>query len=71
MSSQNVVPPAPYCGDLERIYASSDFCIVPLGDCFSSRRTFDAMRMVRLHKLNPVVTHRFKTAWFQPLKPVI
>ena len=43
-------PPAPSAGvpytkDLERIYASSDFCIVPFGDTFSSRRTFDAMRM--------------------------
>ena len=31
--------------DLESIYASADFCIVPSGDAFSSRRTFDALRM--------------------------
>lgn len=36
---------AQYSQDLERIYASSDFCIVPFGDAFSSRRSFDAMRM--------------------------
>ena len=32
--------------DLERMYASADFCIVPFGDSFSSRRFFDALRMV-------------------------
>lgn len=31
--------------DLESIYASADFCIVPMGDTLSSRRTFDALRM--------------------------
>ena len=39
--------------DLETVYSSADFCIIPSGDAYSSRRTFDALRMGCI----PVVTN--------------
>ena len=39
--------------DLESVYSSADFCIIPSGDAYSSRRTFDALRMGCI----PVVTN--------------